>query len=58
MAEHLRSEAKDVCALIKMYDYYNASKQLNKVLEWVSSKSRCDGSSRVGQAKATGSLLA
>lgn len=30
MAEHLRSEAKDVSnvyALMKMYDYYNASKQ-------------------------------
>lgn len=32
MAEHLRSEAKDVStvyALIKVNDYYNASKQLN-----------------------------
>lgn len=37
MAEHLRSEAKDVsnaCALIKTYDYYNASKRLNKVSHW------------------------
>lgn len=54
MAEHLGSEAKDVSnlyALIKMYDYYNASKQLNKVSHWLNGKSRCEG-------KASGCLLA
>lgn len=34
----------NVYALIKMYDYNNASKQLNKVLDWLKGKSRCDDS--------------